>query len=156
MSREQAQATMLRVLVLIAVVLAATAFVFGFFPGVEVYRGNEYVETRAVVEQPNWFLGILVLLLAPAAGIWRAPRIAYALLWPLWAIALSVIVFAATFKLEFIRTVSLWPDAVFGFLMFALLFLVIAVVPIACGVCWWITRDKPARVVLPVARLVLR
>jgi hypothetical protein len=157
MDREVAKRTMLRILVAIAATLAATSFVFGFFPGVEVYRRETFIETRAVVEHWNWFLGILVMLLAPGAIVWRHPRIGYALLWSIWTIAMTVLVFVATFELgEWgVRTVALWPHAVFGFLMFSLLFLLIAIVPIACGVYWWVTRGSNERpVTLPVARLV--
>ena len=39
--------------------------------------------------------------------------------------------------------------------MVSLLFLLIAIVPIACGVYAWVTRDRrPAPPTLPVARLV--
>ncbi|MBA3501263.1 MAG: hypothetical protein M4D80_25090 [Myxococcota bacterium] len=154
--------TMLRVLVAIAATIAATGFVFSFFPGLEVYRITSgrsetlYVDTLPVVEHWNWLLGVLVILLAPGAVIWRKPRISYALLWSLWAIAVATLVFVATFQLGDwgVRTVALWPHAVFGFLMSGLLFLVIAIVPIACGAYWWMTRERPVRPMLPVARLV--
>ena len=151
--------TVLRVLVAIIVTLAAMAFVFGFFPGIEVYRRESFVETRAVIEHWNWFLGILVLLLVPGAVVWTRPRIAYALLWSMWTIGLSMVVFLATFDLGepgawTTRTVALWPHAVFGLLMFAVLFLIIAVVPIACAVLWWITRERPVTITLPTARVI--
>lgn len=156
--------SVLRGLVASAVVLAATAFVIGFFPGIEVYRDDHFVETRAVVEHWNYFLGALVILLGPGAVVWMRPRMAYALLWSMWSIGLAMVLFVATFELGDLstRTVALWPAGVFGVLVFALLFLLIAVVPVACGVLWWITReraasptgDKPLRVALPVARVV--
>jgi hypothetical protein len=145
---------MLRVLVAVAATTAAIAFVFSFFPGIELYRHDVYIDTLPVVEHWNWLLGILVILLAPGALLWQKPRISYALLWSLWTIAVSTLVFVATFDLGDwgVRTVALWPHAVFGFLMFSLLFLLIAIIPIACAVYWWATREPGAP--LPVARLV--
>jgi hypothetical protein len=151
---------MLRAMVAIATTIAATAFVFSFFPGLEIYRldayGDLFVETLPVVEHWNWLLGIFVVLLAPGAVIWRRPRIAYALLWSLWSMAIATLVFVATFDIGNwgVRTVALWPHAVFGFLLSALLFLVIAIIPIACGAYWWTMRDRTPRPKLPVARLV--
>jgi hypothetical protein len=146
----------LRGLVSAAAVLAVSAFIIGFFPGVEVYHDDVFIETRAVVEQWNWFLGALVILLAPGALLWMRPRMSYALLWSMWSIAVAMIMFVASFDLgDFaVRTVALWPAGVFGVLMFALLFLLIAVVPVTCGVLWWITRERPLRVELPVARVI--
>jgi hypothetical protein len=148
--------SVLRGLVASAVVLAATAFIIGFFPGIEVYHDDAFIKTRAVVEQWNWFLGALVILLAPGVAVWMRPRMSYALLWSMWSIAVAMIMFVATFDLNdfAVRNVPLWPAEVFGVLMFALLFLLIAVVPVACGVLWWITREKPLRVELPIARVV--
>ena len=151
-----AQRTMLRIIVAIAATIAAIAFVFSFFPGMEVYRNETFVETRPVVEHWNWLLGILVIYLAPGAVVWRAPRIAFALLWSLWTIAVTVLVFVATFDLGdwSTYTVVLWPQVMFGYVMFALVFLLIAAMPVACAVCWWVTRERPAQPQLPVARLV--
>jgi hypothetical protein len=148
--------SVLRGLVASAVAIAATAFTIGFFPGIEVYHADVFIKTRAVVEQWNWFLGALVLLLAPGVVVWMRPRISYALLWSMWSIAVAMIMFVASFDLGdlAVRTVALWPAEVFGVLMFALLFLLIAVVPVACGVVWWVTREKPMRVELPIARVV--
>ena len=155
-NRELALRTMLRFLVALVTTLSATAFVFGFFPGIEVYQQDAFVETRAVIVQWNWFLGVLVLLLAPGAVVWWHPRIGYALLWSLWTIALTTVVFVGTFDLGDwgLRTVALWPHAVFGFVMFAVLFLVIAIIPVACGAFWWITRERPVRPQLPIARVL--
>ena len=147
---------MLRGGVALTLALAAAAFVLGFFPGIEIYRGTDFVETRQVVERWNWCLGILLLLVAPGIVVWARPRIAYALLWSLWTIASSVIVFLATFDLGdwSVRTVELWPMHVFGLVIFALLFTIIAVIPIGCAVYWWVTRERPFRPVLPVARVI--
>ena len=151
-----AQHTMLRIMVAIAATIAATAFTFSFFPGMEVYRDATFIETRPVVEHWNWLLGILVVYLAPGAIVWRAPRISYALLWSVWTIAVTVLVFVATFDLGdwSTYTIVLWPQVMFGYLMFALVFLLIAVMPIACGVYWWVTREAPTRPQLPVARVL--
>ena len=148
--------TMLRVLVALATSIAAAAFAASFFPGIEVFRHGVYVETLPVVQHWNWLLGILLIVLAPGAYLWKKPQISYALLWSVWAITVSSVVFVATFELGdwSVRTVALWPHAVFGFLMFSLMFLIIAVVPIACGVYWWATRDRAVRPTLPIARLV--
>lgn len=148
--------TLLRALIAISATIAAMAFVFCFFPGMEVYRHEVFIETRPVVEHWNWLLGILVIYLAPGAIVWQKPRIAYALLWSMWTIAVTVLVFVATFDLGdwSVHTIVLWPQAVFGYLMFALVFLLIAVVPIACGVYWWATRERAPGPTLPVARLV--
>lgn len=149
-----AQRTMLRIIVAIAATIAAIAFVFSFFPGMEVYRNETFIETRPVVEHWNWLFGILVIYLAPGAVVWRAPRIPFALLWSLWTIAVTVLVFVATFDLGdwSTYTVVLWPQVMFGYVIFALVFLLIAAMPVACAVCWWVTRERPAE--LPVARLV--
>jgi hypothetical protein len=157
MDRELAKRTLLRILVAIAVTLGATAFMFGFFPGVEVYRRDVFIETRAVIENWNWFLGLLVILLAPGLLVWRTPLISYALLWSIWTIVVAVLAFIASFDLGDwgIRTVALWPHAVFGVLMFSLLLLLIAVVPVACGVFAWVTRDRVIpQPELPVARVI--
>ena len=147
---------LLRSLIAIAATIATTAFVFGFFPGVEVYRKDLFLGTRPVVEHWNWLLGILVIYLAPGALIWRRPRISLALLWSMWTIAVTVVLFVATFDLGdwSVQIVQLWPSAVFGYLMSALLLLLIAVVPVACGVFWWVHRERPTPPALPTARLV--
>jgi len=147
---------MLRCGVALTIALAVAAFILGFFPGVDVYRGNDFIETRQVVERWNWSLGILVLLVAPGIVVWARPRIAYALLWSLWTIASSVIVFLATFDLGdwSVRTVELWPVKLFGLIIFSLLFTIIAVIPIACAVYWWVTRERVRRIELPTARVI--
>ena len=154
--RDTANRVMLRIHVAIAASIAATGFVFAFFPGFEVYRHGVLVDTRPVIEQWNWLLGILVILLAPGAIVWRSPRTGYALLWSLWTIAIATLVFVGTFDLgdPRVRTVALWPHAVFGYLMVALLLHLIVVIPIASGAFWWITRDRPVRPTLPVARVL--
>jgi|MudIll2142460700_1097286.scaffolds.fasta_scaffold25913_2 hypothetical protein len=155
-SRELALRTMLRILVVVALCLGTAGFVLGFFPGYEVYRRDVFIETRDVVEHWNMFLGMLVLYLAPGAIIWRKPSIGYALVWSLWTMAVTMVVFVATFDLGdwSVRTVHLWPYSLFTFLMLALVFLLIAVIPIACGVFWWVTRDRVQPPALPTARVV--
>jgi hypothetical protein len=147
---------MLRTLIAIAATVATMAFVFSFFPGVEVYRNGEFLGTRPVVEHANWLLGLLVIYLAPGALLWKQPRLPYALLWSIWTVIVTGVAFVATFDLGdwSLRTVQLWPAAVFGYLMSALLVLLIIVVPIACAVFWWFTRERPAPTSLPTARLV--
>jgi cellulose synthase/poly-beta-1,6-N-acetylglucosamine synthase-like glycosyltransferase len=147
---------MLRTLIAIAATLATMAFVFSFFPSVEVYRNEELLGTRAVVEHANWLLGLLVIYLAPAALIWKRPQLPYALLWSIWTVIVTAVAYMATFDLGnwSVHTVQLWPAAVFGYLMSALLVLLIIVVPVACGVFWWIKRARPPRPTLPTARLV--
>lgn len=150
------QRTMLRILAALAATIAAIAFVFGFFPGVEVYRNDVFIETRPVVDHWNWLLGVLVIYLAPGALVWRKPRIGFALLWSLWTMTITVLVFVATFDLGdwTLQTVVLWPQALFGYLMFALVFVLIAIMPVACAVLWWVTRDRPVRPSLPTARVL--
>lgn len=147
---------MLRTLIAIVATVAATAFVVGFFPGAVLYRGDELIGTRAVVEHANWLLGVLALYLVPGAVIWRRPRIAHALLWSMWSVALTVLVVIATFDHSDLAPgmIMLWPSVVFGYLMSSLLFLLIAVMPIACGVSWWLARTRTARPVFPRARVV--
>lgn len=147
---------MLRTLIAIAATIATMAFVFGFFPGIEVYRGEDLLETRPVVEHANWLLGLLVLYLAPGALLWRSPALPYALVWSIWTVIVTGIAFLAMFDLGdwSVRTRQLWPAAVFGYLMSALLVLLILVMPIACAVYWWATRARPVRPALPAARVV--
>ncbi len=105
----------------------------------------------------NWLLGFLFVLLAPGVLIWRKPRIAFALLWSLWAIGAGTVGFLATFDLGNWsgKTVELWPMYAFGIVIFGLLLLLIALLPIACGVFAWVTRNRPEPpVVLAPARVV--
>ena len=156
--RDAARQKLLRILVAVAVVLGAAAFLLGRLPGLDIYRGETYVETRPIVEQWNWFLGFLVGMLAPGFVVWRRPRLAYALLWSLWVVAFVAVVLVATFDLGNwdVRVVVLPAHAVFVRVMWSLLAHLIAIVPLACGVFWWVTRDRPAAPPLPTARVISR
>jgi hypothetical protein len=150
---------LLRILVALAFILAAFAFVLGFLPGAHVYRYDVFVETVDVVESWNWFLGYLVLLLAPGVVVWRRPRIAFALAWSLWTVGVTVLLLVATFDFGdwSVRHVVLPAQQVFGYTMAALLGHLILVVPVACAIAWWFTRERPEPpVTLPMARVVRR
>lgn len=181
--RDVIRRKLLRTFCLIAGGLATAALILGFLPGTETYRdtndcfGNAlgglfsahhgrrppceshyvYVATTPVVAHWNWLLGFLFMLFAPGILIWRKPRIAFALLWALWAIGAGTVGFLASFDLGdwSVKTVELWPIYAFGVVMFGLLLLLIALLPIACGVFAWVTRNRPEPpVVLAPARVV--
>ncbi len=145
-------ATLLRTLVALAFLLAAAAFMFGVMPGYELRSGDTY----PAISRPQWLLGFFVLLLAPGIAIWRKPTIGYALCWSLWGMALTVTTLVATYGVDQWRHVAavLWPARAFAIAVLALVGLVIGLVPIATGVCWWLTRDKVVPPTLPRARVV--
>jgi hypothetical protein len=142
---------LLRGVVIVAVLLAGASFVVGALPGIAIYRGDVHVETLAVIEQPRWFLGILVVVLAPGALLWRDPKISTALVWTLWAMLATALVLVATFADPGAegRTVPLWPAHVFGTLLIVLVVHLIVILPVACVIAWSVKR--PDRVVLPIA-----
>ncbi|MBA3393735.1 MAG: hypothetical protein H0T89_13895 [Deltaproteobacteria bacterium] len=167
--RDTLRRKLLRTFCVIAGGLATAALILGLLPGSETYRDTNdcfghalgglfshgrrspceshwvYVATTPVVAHWNWLLGFLFVLLAPGVLIWRNARIAFALLWSLWAIGAGTIGFLASFDLGdwSVKTVELWPMYAFGIVIFGLLLLLIALLPIACGVFAWVTRNRP-------------
>ena len=164
-ARDRAKRTMLRMLCLIAAALAVALFGLGWLPGTEVYRDihgcsmtlegapwpsaactphYELLGVRDVVASRGWLVALLIAMLAPGAFVWWRPRLRFALLWSL--ISTGVAVFGLVLSFQpggwDLRLVELWPMRAFDVLLFALLLLQIALVPIACGAFVVIAHDR--------------
>lgn len=109
-----------------------------------------------MLDEPLQWLAI-TLLLAPGVLVWLWPKLGLALLWSALAIPCSYLALVAGFDLHlFARTVTLWPQRVFGALALGLVVLVLLVMPISClaFAVYTRTRKPPPESGLPVARVV--
>ena len=149
----------LRIVVVLAFVLGAIAYVVGFFPGAHVYEDGVYRGTIDVVETPNWFAGFLLVLLLPGILLWRRPELQHGLAWSLWTLLVTMLCVIAT--LDFSGNervyVKMLASHVFSATITALFGLLIVALPVASGAVWWFTRERrEPPVTLPRARVVPR
>ena len=113
----------------------------------ECAQSYVFVESRRVSENPLGLLVLLLGLLAPGAAVWRRPRLVTALLWSVTVTSVVVGYFAFFFSLNFegmfssSRTVELWPAQLFSNLLLSLFVLLVAIVPLTCGVLACINAD---------------
>ena len=148
--------------------LGTIAIVFGFLPGVDVYRDTSdcfghafaslfshassrgcqsswhFVETRSVVDQPLWMTLYFAVLMAPGLLVWRFPQLKFLLVWSLIAIGSTFLTIVATFDLGSWseRTVQLWPVYVFGVAVTIMLSALIVGLPVFCAIYAFVTRTR--------------
>lgn len=157
---------LLRILCVVAAVLAVGAAVLALLPGLAVYRDlhhcaslgiagctprYELLEVRRVVDTPGLVVAFLVAMLAPAAAVWWRPLLRHALLWSLLSIGTAAFALALSFvgPAWDLHHLPLWPQRGFDIALCGLLVVQIAVVPIACGIYAWATHTPRVE---PLAR----
>ena len=159
----------LRGIVIAISILGTIAIVFGFLPGIDVYRdasncfGHAFaslfshassrgcqsswqlVETRSVVDHPIWMALYFGVLMAPGWLVWRYPQLKLLLVWTLVAIGTTFAMIVATFDLGSWteRTVQLVPAYVFGVAVTVMLSTLIVGLPVFCAIYAFVTRKRP-------------
>jgi hypothetical protein len=124
---------MLRSFGLVAGGLAVAIAVLGWLPGYELH-GQDGLEVLAVSSSPAGLTAVMVIFAGLAAGVWRHPSLANALLASMAAVGASVFLLALTATPFGSGVVVELPAAALaGQLVLTLVVLQIAVVPAACG-----------------------
>jgi hypothetical protein len=159
----------LRGIAIAIAVLGTIAIVFGFLPGIEVYRdvndcfgrafgslfghdsargcqaSYQLVETRSVVDRPVGMAFYFAVLMAPALVVWRYPQLKLLLGWTLLAIGATFLMIVAMFDFGSWSDsiVRLWPADVFAVVLTIMLSVLIVGLPVFCAIYAFVTRTRP-------------